>query len=641
MLNHIYINFINSFSELLPKKKLLFIGDLCFHKYMKFLKKEMQDKGEKTVKLQDSFKSLRENKFLIRSNNHNEFRKELELKPDFDFVFSDYHGSLRRRESNAAMVAKNGGEVEINGVTYVVNQGIKEILEQVKYVNENGFIAFYLEESALVETTLYPADKEVSDRKRAGLSIKLNDLLNDKGFHINAILGIQKLDSKSLNRNRRFSQDRKKSIFVFSKRKTESVFITDAGSANFNYNNLFNFLYDHSLLDISSDIDLENGYLLNIRDFHTFSGIQARSRIEKFKSNYENYKVVKLGDLIIDISHGYAKDKITDKNNNYIQLLGSFYDDPSEIVTAEPILLTDSTRSNYLINLENEVYSKYVAIFLQSKLGHSLYESYLRAHADLSSTYELSEKNLREIPIFIPNLDVQKQIIDANSKIIKLQDSIDLFSDSLSSNPNMFLGEDIQKIDNMLDEVGKLNDAEKIRSWIYGFESQAVEFKQTWRLPTQGEKKEEFTKASKRINAVVFKVINSFINSSGGSLVIGVSDEKHEIVGIEEELEHYYKKVDSIDKRVDKFDNAFKQSLNSAFASDFIRLIDFHPVFLDGRIVYLVSCSPGEKACFIQDSKLKDDLKGNSFFVREGANSVPKNDEDLVIYCTNRFPNAL
>ena len=112
-------------------------------------------------------------------------------------------------------------------------------------------------------------------------------------------------------------------------------------------------------------------------------------------------------------------------------------------------------------------------------------------------------------------------------------------------------------------------------------------------------------------------------------------------MGIEEELEHYYKKVDSIDKRVDKFDNAFKQSLNSAFASDFIRLIDFHPVFLDGKIVYLVSCSPGEKACFIQDSKLKDDLRGNSFFVREGANSVPKNDEDLVIYCTNRFPNAL
>lgn len=640
MLNHIYINFIYSFLELLPEKKLLFIGDLCFHEYMKFLKKEMQDKGEKTVKLQESSKSLRENKFLIKSNNHNEFRKELELKPDFDFVFSDHLGLIRQMGPRASMVAKGGGEVEINGVIYVVNQGIKEILEQIKYVNENGFIAFYLEEAALVKTTLYPADKK--DSGRTGLNIKLNDLLNDKGFYINAILGIKKPDSEYLNRNRRFGPDRKKSIFVFSKRKTESVFIADAGSTNFNYNNLFNFLYDHSLLDISSDIDLENGYLLNIRDFHTFSGIQARSRIEKFKSNYENYKVVKLGDLIIDISHGYAKDKITDKNSNYIQLLGNFYDDSDEIVTAEPtLLLSDRTSDNYLINLENEVYSKYVAIFLQSKLGHSLYESYLTAKTHLSSGYELSEKNLREIPIFIPNLDVQKQIIDANSKIIKLQDSIDLFSDGLSSNPNMFLGEDIQKIDNMLDEVGKLNDAEKIRSWIYGFESQAVEFKQTWRLPTQGEKKEEFIKASKRINAVVFKVINSFINSSGGSLVIGVSDEKHEIVGIEEELEHYYKKVDSIDKRVDKFDNAFKQSLNSAFASDFIRLIDFHPVFLDGKIVYLVSCSPGEKACFIQDSKLKDDLRGNSFFVREGANSVPKNDEDLVIYCTNRFPSAL
>jgi len=633
-LEYICKNFVDNFLKFLPGKRSLIIGNLSSNEYLKLYKQEMLDKGEKKVEMRALFKLREEGEFLIKSNNHDEFRKNLELKPGFDFVFSDNFRPVRGFSGlSSRNNEKDALEIEIDGTAYLLNAGLKNVLEQVGYANDNGVVAFLLEESALVETTL----RRATDRQ--GLKVKLEDLLSDKGFYVNAILGIKNLESTYVNRDQYSLRDRKKSVFVFSKRKTESLFVADAGSESFNYNNLFDFLYGYSHSDISTNIDLENGCLLNKMDFHTYSGVQARSRIEEFKASYKDYKVVKLNDLMTGnvLSGSYEYDKVVNKKNNCIQLLFNFNSDADKIVTAE--LTPLSSHRRYFITLKDEVLSEYVAIFLQSKLGRSLYESYLTAGR--MSGYELLEGNLIKIPIFIPNLNMQKQIIEAHNKIIKLQNSIDLFSDGLSSNPNIFLDEDIQKIDNMLDEVGKLNDADKIRSWICGFESKAVEFKQTWRLPTKGEKKQEFIDASKRINAVVFKVINSFINSSGGNLVIGVSDEKHEVVGIEVELEHYYKKISPIDKRVDKFDNAFKQSLDSAFTSDFIRLIDFHPVFLDGKIVYLVSCSPSDKACFIQDTKLKDDLNGNSFFVREGANSVPKSAEDLVIYCSNHFSSEL
>ena len=337
--------------------------------------------------------------------------------------------------------------------------------------------------------------------------------------------------------------------------------------------------------------------------------------------------------MISEISKEIVPDNDNYKMKNHIQLLRSFNSDTTSIVNTNVSPLGRS--SSYFVILKDSISSKYISIFLQSKLGRSLYESYLTAGR--MSGYELLEENLKKIPVFIPNIEIQNQIVEANNKLVHLQDSINLFGDRLSLNPGEFIAENIKKIDDMLDQVGKLNDTDRIRSWIRGYESNAVEFKQTWRLPTKGEKKQDFIDASKRINAVVFKVINSFINSSGGNLIIGISDDDHKIVGIELELEHFYKKISSTEKRIDKFDNAFKQSLDSAFNSDFIRLIDYHPVSLEGKVVYLVSCQPGNNACFIQDQKLIKDLNGNSFFVREGANSVPKNNEDLVVYCSSHF----
>lgn len=628
-LEYIYKKFVDNFLDLFSNKRSLIIGNLSSSEYISMYKKDMIEKGEDKVGINDFFKLQRENRFLIKVDKHSEFRGDVELKNDFDFIFSDDIRPIRGF-SGLSSREVSPVEIEIDGESYALNKGIEEVLEQVEYVAKNGVIAFVLEESALVETTLRMAGKNRYDKKH--IKVKLEDLLINKGFYINAVLGVKEVEGEYTDQR---LLSRKKSIFFFSRKKESSLFICEIDSDNSFNSSLFNFLYKRDGLEVGTDIDLDNGFLIKKEEFHTFNGIQARSKIIKYKRYYKEYEVFNLGDLIEEITTRVDKGVVDSEKNNHIQLARSFNSDMTSIVNTDLSPLGRS--SSYYLILKSNTSSQYISIFLQSKLGRSLYESYLTAGR--MSGYELSEESLRKIPVFIPKIEIQNQIVEAHNKLMQLQDSIDLFGDNLSLKPGEFIAENIKKIDDMLDQVGKLNDTDRIRSWIRGYESNAVEFKQTWRLPTKGERKQDFREASKRINAVVFKVVNSFINSSGGNLIIGISDDDHKITGIEVELEHFYKNINSTEKRIDKFDNAFKQSLDSAFNSDFIRLINYHPVSLDGKTVYLVSCQPSDKACFIQDQKLIKDLNGSSFFVREGANSVPKNNEDLVAYCASRFSN--
>ena len=644
-------NFVDNFLKFLPGKKSLFIGNLASNEFIKSYKAETlskknleklkeryqrsinQDEKEEVNKNRFLFKLRNENSFLIKSDNRDDFRKDLKLKPDFDFIFSDNFKPIKSSSTRVSPIIKMQEAFTGDPENFISNmnevfkesslENFKAILEQAEYLKEDGVIAFILDESVLIRGPFAGA--------------KLEELLSSKGFYINAVLGIESLKSGFVNHSYHRDPFGKKSIFIFSRRKTELLFIVDAKSESFNYSNLFGFLYNFSQSNISTNIDLENGFLIDKDDFKNYSGVQARSRVEKFKISYKDYKVVNLGDLILDgaLSHGSECDKVNNGKKNFIQLLYNFKVETDKIATAESNPL--SGLRDYFITLKTEVASSYVAIFLQSELGRSLYESYLTVDPKGRPGYILLEENVKKIPIFIPNLNVQNQIIEAHNKIIKLQNSIDRFSDGLSLNPNAFLGESIQKIDVMLDEVGKLNDADRIRSWIHGFESKAVEFKQTWKLPTKGEKKKDFTDSSDRMKAGVFKVINSFINSYGGNLIIGISDEKHEIMGIEPELEHFYTKKEPIVKKIDRFENHFRSALATAFSPDFVKLVDFRPVSLDEKYVYLVSCSPGVRPCFIKDPTFISTLKNNDFYVREGANSMPKHGEDLVTYCSDHF----
>jgi hypothetical protein len=279
-----------------------------------------------------------------------------------------------------------------------------------------------------------------------------------------------------------------------------------------------------------------------------------------------------------------------------------------------------------------------VSIFLESNLGRSLYRSRLTPDS-ANRSYELTKESLKKITVYVPSIDIQKQIIGSHNKVLKLQDSINTFSNNLSLNPAQFISEAINQVDDMLDQVGKLNDADRIRAMIRGIiENDNSEFKQTWQLPTQGEKKEHFESAKKLIYATVFKVINSYLNADGGTLVIGVVDDTHEITGIESELAHYYKKLaETVEKRIDLFEIQFHKALKKAFKKEFVDLVNYRPVLIEEKYVWMVVCEPAKKPCVIIDREMIKILNGQEFYVREGGNSEPYSGQDRMDYIDRHF----
>ena len=163
------------------------------------------------------------------------------------------------------------------------------------------------------------------------------------------------------------------------------------------------------------------------------------------------------------------------------------------------------------------------------------------------------------------------------------------------------------------------NDAEETVAMIKGGESDSLEFKSTLRKNLKtGEKDERMEKA-------VLKSIVAFLNTSGGTLLVGVADDG-EIIGADVEL------FDSLDRMNLHVNNLIK----SQIGSEFIPFIRFRQINYgkreDGmdRIVIRFDCKPTTTPVFLKDKKEQ------IFYVRSGPSSVEIVGPDLINYVNNR-----
>ena len=145
-------------------------------------------------------------------------------------------------------------------------------------------------------------------------------------------------------------------------------------------------------------------------------------------------------------------------------------------------------------------------------------------------------------------------------------------------------------------------------------ESEKLEFKST--LTTNIKTGE----SDKRMEKAVLKSIVAFMNTSGGILMIGVSDDGS-IYGIDE----------------DKFDNRDKMNLHlthligSKIGEEFYPYISFRLIDMDdGKAIIRVDCEKCKKPVFLKDGKEEE------FYVRSGPSSVVLTGSNLVNYVSNK-----
>lgn len=170
------------------------------------------------------------------------------------------------------------------------------------------------------------------------------------------------------------------------------------------------------------------------------------------------------------------------------------------------------------------------------------------------------------------------------------------------------------KVNPQLLGIGDADDQESLMALISTGEGERLEFKSTFRRNTHtGEK-------DKRMERAVLKTLVAFLNSNGGTLLIGVNDEG-EVTGID---------LDSFESR-DKLGLHFTNIISSQIGNGFLPFISFRLVPVEEVWVLRADCRPSNEPVFLRD--------GNEefFYIRSGPSSVEVKGSELVSFIDRRF----
>jgi serine/threonine protein kinase len=161
----------------------------------------------------------------------------------------------------------------------------------------------------------------------------------------------------------------------------------------------------------------------------------------------------------------------------------------------------------------------------------------------------------------------------------------------------------------VLDEIRDIERAADLELLIAGGEGASLEFKQTMRWDT------ELQKRNAQVLKASVKTVCAFLNSTGGTLLIGVAD-TGEPKGLDDDLQDFSDK-----KTTDGFELRFRSALSRNLSPDPSQLVTLSFPYVTGIQICRVDVSPSPRPVFLA-------AKGGpaEFFVRKGNASHPLTD---------------
>jgi predicted HTH transcriptional regulator len=203
--------------------------------------------------------------------------------------------------------------------------------------------------------------------------------------------------------------------------------------------------------------------------------------------------------------------------------------------------------------------------------------------------------------------------VDTESELDRLIKNIDNFKRELSLNPRS-ANSILEKVVDLLEQLNLLSDADKILSLVRKGESKTVEFKETLSLDVKKKTKEKY------IEKPVLKTIVGFLNTDGGILLVGISNDGV-IHGLQDEISRFHK---NLDKFLLHFKNLIKDQIGEEFYPD----INYRIVDVSDKNVLFIECNASSKPCF---------LDGKEFYVRTNPATDLLEGPKLIEYISRRF----
>jgi len=155
---------------------------------------------------------------------------------------------------------------------------------------------------------------------------------------------------------------------------------------------------------------------------------------------------------------------------------------------------------------------------------------------------------------------------------------------------------------------------EYIKKLIEKGESETLEFKTTLRMNLYTKVKD------KRIEQAVTKTLVAFLNSQGGTLLVGVSD-KGEIEGIEK---------DKFTNN-DGFHRHFSNLITRQIGNEYLPFISSKIIRMDDKQIMKVTCSQSNREVFLKADQNEE------FYVRTGPTSQKLEGSELISYVSKKF----
>lgn len=167
-------------------------------------------------------------------------------------------------------------------------------------------------------------------------------------------------------------------------------------------------------------------------------------------------------------------------------------------------------------------------------------------------------------------------------------------------------------------ENPRIND---IQALINGGESKKVEFKSSLRYCLNTKQVQQ------RVEHSALKNIAAFLNSDGGTLLIGVDDSGN-IIGLEETDYLTF----SNDNKEDAFLQHFDNLVQNYFGNAFTRKFDVSFRKIEGKTIALVEIRERASEPVIISIKVKGEQAKDAFYVRRMASVADLNMKDLTAY---------
>lgn len=233
---------------------------------------------------------------------------------------------------------------------------------------------------------------------------------------------------------------------------------------------------------------------------------------------------------------------------------------------------------------------------------------------EILSFPDLDLESLMHSKLYLPDLQVQLEILKIKALTKELISQLNIFECRLSTYPKS-MSHIRRKLELIREAVKLANDSDYILELIRRGESKRLEFKSTLRMNLMTGKPDW------NIQHAVLKTIVAYLNTDGGILLVGVSNDG-EILGI---------KNDGFPND-DRFLLHFKQLIKQHIGLNYSPMIEYTLVPVNGKEVLEIACKKSDEAVF-----LKTDKNDEEFYIRTGPSSERLTGSKLIEYVNRRY----